>query len=136
MAAVGLTRSTTIDVIDELVRRGLLRELPNARAAGEYRKGRPARRFELRADAAAIVGIDAGRGHSLSTVADLRGATLVRGTSTSTPTHDSPDKRRALAAMALDGALAAAGLTRADVIALCIGVPAPVNAAGISPPHP
>lgn len=32
--SVGLTRSTTIDVIDELVARGLLSELPNARAAG------------------------------------------------------------------------------------------------------
>ena len=51
MRAVGLTRSTTIDVIEELVVRGLLRELPNARAVGDYQKGRPARRFELRADA-------------------------------------------------------------------------------------
>ena len=45
MAAVGLTRSTTIDVIDDLVERRILRELPNARAAGDYSKGRPARRF-------------------------------------------------------------------------------------------
>ena len=59
MAAVGLTRSTTIDVLDELVEHGIIRELPNARAAGEYRKGRPARRFELRSDAALILGIDA-----------------------------------------------------------------------------
>lgn len=135
MGRVGLTRSTTIDVIDELVHRGLLRELPNARAGGEYRKGRPSRRFELRADAGAVVGIDAGRGHLITTVADLRGATLVRRNLDLDPENDAPDTRRALAATALDGALTAAGLTRSDVIALCIGVPAPVNAAGISPPH-
>src|SRR5687768_980110 len=73
MSAVGLTRSTTIDVLDELVDFGLLHELPNARAGGEYQKGRPARRFELRADAAVVVGIDAGRLHITTSVADLRG---------------------------------------------------------------
>ena len=133
---VGLTRSTTIDVIDELVRRGLLRELPNARAGGEYRKGRPSRRFELRADAGAVVGIDAGRGHLIATVADLRGATLVRTQPRPRlPRTTLPTRAARCAAAALDGALEAAGLTRADVIALCIGVPAPVDAAGTSPPH-
>ena len=135
MADVGLTRSTTIDVIDELVRRGLLRELPNARAVAEYRKGRPSRRFELRADAGAVVGIDAGRAHLIATIADLRGATLVRHRVDLDPEDDAPDVRRALAGEALDSALTAAGLTRADVIALCVGVPAPVDGAGASPPH-
>ena len=135
MARVGLTRSTTIDVIDELVGRGLLRELPNARAAGEYSKGRPSRRFELRADAGAVVGIDAGRAHLITTVADLRGATLVRERVDLDPENDAPEVRRARVAQALDGALSAAGLTRGQVTALCIGVPAPVDAAGGSPPH-
>jgi hypothetical protein len=44
MAATGLTRTTTIDALDDLVGSGLLRELPNARAAGQYRMGRPSRR--------------------------------------------------------------------------------------------
>ena len=74
--------------------------------------------------------------HLITTVADLRGATLVRRNLDLDPENDAPDTRRALAATALDGALTAAGLTRSDVIALCIGVPAPVNAAGTSPPHP
>ena len=73
MGAVGLTRSTTIDVIEELVALDLLRELPNARAVGDYQKGRPARRFELCADAAVVVGIDVGPDHILTAVADLRG---------------------------------------------------------------
>ncbi|SFR89851.1 Sugar kinase of the NBD/HSP70 family, may contain an N-terminal HTH domain [Microbacterium sp. cf046] len=135
MAGVGLTRSTTIDVIDELVHRGLLRELPNARAAGDYHKGRPSRRFELRADAGAVVGIDVGRGHLITTVADLRGRTLVRQHIDLDPENDGGDVRRALAERALDAALTTAGRSRADAIALCVGVPAPVNAAGESPPH-
>jgi predicted NBD/HSP70 family sugar kinase len=135
MARVGLTRSTTIDVMDELVGRRLLRELPNSRATGEYSKGRPSRRFELRADAGAVVGIDAGRAHLITTIADLRGATLVRERIDLDPDNDAPEVRRAQAGEALDGALSTAGLTRGQVTALCIGVPAPVNAAGASPPH-
>ncbi|GAA1954553.1 ROK family protein [Microbacterium deminutum] len=136
MAAVGLTRSTSIDVIDELVDRGILRELPNARVAGDYRKGRPARRFELRADAAAIVGVDAGRAHVTVIVADLRGDDIVRVHVDLDSTHDSAPERRDAVAAAIDGALDGAGLGRADVVAVCVGVPAPVDADGVSPAHP
>ncbi len=135
MAAVGLTRSTTIDVIEELVALGLLRELPNARAVGDYQKGRPARRFELRADAAVVVGIDVGPDHILTAVADLRGEILALEHTATDLDHDSPDERRAAATSAVDDALRAAGCTRDDVLALCAGVPAPVDSAGASPPH-
>jgi len=135
MTAVGLTRSTTIDVLDELVTLGLLRELPNAREGGEYRKGRPARRFELKGDAAIVVGTDAGRAHITTVVADLRGNELAREHVTLDPEHDSEDERRAFAMAAVDGALDAAGRTRQDVLAICVGVPAPVDRDGNSPPH-
>lgn len=135
MAAVGLTRSTTIDVMEELVEAGLLDELENARAVGGYRKGRPARRFRLRADAAVVVGIDLAPDHILTAVADLRGEVLVRRASQTDLAHDSPDERRAAAASAVDEALHAAGRTRADVLSLCAGVPAPVDARGSSPAH-
>jgi len=135
MGAVGLTRSTTIDVIEELVELGLLRELPNARAVGEYQKGRPARRFELRTDAAVVVGVDVGPDHILTAVADLRGEILARTHADTDLDHDAPDERRAAAASAVDDALRAAGVARADVLALCAAVPAPVDSAGASPPH-
>ncbi len=135
MAAVGLTRSTTIDVIEELVGLELLRELPNARAVGEYQKGRPARRFELAADSAVVVGIDVGPDHILTSVADLRGHTLALERTDTDLSHDSPEERRAAATAAVEGALAAAGRPRTDVLALCAAVPAPVDAAGASPPH-
>ena len=136
MGAVGLTRSTTIDVLDELVERGIIRELANARAAGEYQKGRPARRFELRADAAAIVGIDAGRAHVTVTVADLRGRPLIRTHRALDTARDSAPERRAHVGSAVDEALAASGLTGTQIGAICIGVPAPVDAHNTSPPHP
>src|SRR3954469_21907039 len=60
MAATGLTRSTVIGVCDELVDKGWLALLDDARAFGDYRKGRPARRYALRAEAAYVVGVDAG----------------------------------------------------------------------------
>ena len=135
MGAVGLTRSTTIDVIEELVALDLLRELPNARAVGDYQKGRPARRFELCADAAVVVGIDVGPDHILTAVADLHGDILARVHTDTDLDHDSPEERRAAASSAVDGALRAAGVAREDVLALCAGVPAPVDAAGASPPH-
>ena len=43
MVTTTLTRSTAIDAIDTLVDAAVLRELPNARVAGSYRAGRPAR---------------------------------------------------------------------------------------------
>ena len=73
MTATGLTRSTVIVVCDELVRQGWLAELGDARAVGDYTKGRPARRYALRDLAGVVVGIDAGYEHIAATVADLRG---------------------------------------------------------------
>lgn len=135
MAAVGLTRSTTIDVMDELVERGVLRELENARAAGDYSKGRPSRRFELRADAAAIIGVDAGRAHVTVIVADLRGVAIVRTQTSLDVTHDSEAERQQAVAGAIDVAIDRAGLSRSDIVAVCVGVPAPVDPQGASPPH-
>jgi predicted NBD/HSP70 family sugar kinase len=135
MTATGLTRTTTIDALDELIGAGLLRELANARAAGEYRKGRPARRFEFRADAAAVIGMDAGRAHLTTTVADLAGRTLATDTTALDVTHDAPDERRAAILSAIDSTLAAARKSRAGVLAICVGVPAPVDSHGRSPQH-
>lgn len=135
MAAVALTRSTTIDVLDELVARGLLVEMPNARAVGEYSKGRPARRFALRADSGLVVGIDAGRGHVTATVADLRGTPVASSRLSIDPERDSPERRRRAAEKVVDATLTRAHAARADLVAVCVGVPAPVDRAGRSPVH-
>lgn len=135
LGAVGLSRSTTIEAIDDLVDLGLVRELANARAGGEYRKGRPSRRFELRADAAVVVGVDAGQGHIVTTVADLRGRPLATRTDVVGADDGSAARRRVLVEEAIDAALAEAGQRRDDVLSVCVGVPAPVDSAGCSPAH-
>lgn len=135
ISAIGLTRSTSIAAIEELMARGLVVELPDARAAGEYRNGRPARRFELRDTAAVVVGMDVGRSHLTTIVADLRGRRLAADTVDADPEW-APEVRRATVLGAYDAALVAAGFTADDVLAACIGVAAPVDRHGRSPDHP
>ena len=135
MLATGLTRSTTIEALEALRELDLVSELPNAREAGDYRKGRPARRFALRDDAAVLVGVDAGNSHVAVTVTDLRSQTLLHRRTTLAVDGDDAHGRRHLISALIDEALAAAGRDRDDVISLCIGVPAPVDAAGRSPQH-
>lgn len=140
IASTGLTRSTVIGVCDELVNKGWLDELSDARAGGEYSKGRPARRYALRDQAAVVVGLDAGYERMSATVADLRGRPLARA-NVDIPAL-SPQTigrladvatRRALARSVFDDALAASGVAPTAVLAVTIGVPAPVDAAGLSP---
>lgn len=135
MAATSLTRSTTIDAIDTLVGADVLRELPNARAAGTYRAGRPSRRFVLSPDLGVVIGVDAGDAHLAVTVADLLDQTLVHHRVEFEPSQ-SVDERRATILERLADALAEAGVARDRVLAVCVGVAAPVNRDGISPPHP
>lgn len=133
MPAVGLTRSTTIDAIDELIDRGLVREMPNAREGGDYRKGRPSRRFSLAGDAGVILGVDAGRAHIVVHVADLAGGTRARVTTAIGAADDTADGRRRAFGAAIEQALAEAGVDRSRVVAACAGVPAPVDESGRSP---
>jgi len=135
MAATSLTRSTAIDAIDTLVGADVLRELPNARAAGSYRSGRPARRFTLSSDLGVVIGIDAGDTHLAVTVADPLDRTLVHHR-VEVDSTQSADERRATIVEQLHAALEESGARRDHVLALCVGVAAPVNRDGISPPHP
>lgn len=135
MAATSLTRSTAIDGIDTLVDAGVLRELPNARAAGSYRAGRPARRFMLASDLGVVVGVDAGDNHVAVTVADLLDRTIVHHR-TDIDSTESASARRATIFDQMERALAEADVARDAILAICVGVAAPVNRAGISPPHP
>lgn len=135
MRATGLTRATTIAALDELIEIGLLRELPNARTTDDYRKGRPSRRFELRSDAGVIMGMDAGRSHLTTTLADLRGSTIATETVALDASHDSPGERRTAISSAIESVLRAAGERIDRVLAVCVGVPAPVDFHGRSPHH-
>ncbi|QHC66097.1 ROK family protein [Rathayibacter sp. VKM Ac-2759] len=129
----GLTRSTVIAVCDDLIELGWIQELENQRAAGDYVKGRPARRYALRRDAGVVVGVDAGQ-HSVGVfVADLLGETLARRTEH--VAHEDVTRRSRLADIerVLDRTLAEAGIADSGVLAITFGVPAPVDALGRSP---
>jgi predicted NBD/HSP70 family sugar kinase len=143
IAATGLTRATVIAVCSDLVGSGWLAELDNARSdrsTGDYRTGRPARRYSLRKEAAVVVGVDAGYDHMSAIVADLRGHTLGRASVTiSALTPQSigrladADRRRALVRSVVRDGLQSANVQPERVLALTVGVPAPVDNAGESP---
>ena len=135
MRSASLTRSTTIEAIDTLVDVAVLRELPNARDAGEYRAGRPARRFELRRDLGVVIGMDAGDTHVTVEVAELGGAVRVHERSDLHPSQ-SVDERQDAILRSLTSALDTADVARDRVLAICAGVAAPVTRRGASPPHP
>ncbi len=135
MDAVGVTRSTAISATERLVGIGLLHELPNARDAGEYRMGRPARRFGFRADSGVTIGVDAGRSHLAVEVADLAGRKIHVQRWSLDPDDASQLSRRRRISEAVDQALTDAGSGRHEVVAICVGVPAPVDKHGRSPRH-
>ncbi|SMH46523.1 Sugar kinase of the NBD/HSP70 family, may contain an N-terminal HTH domain [Rathayibacter oskolensis] len=132
----GLTRSTVIAVCDDLIELGWIEELANQRAAGDYIKGRPARRYALRREAGVVVGVDAGQ-HSVGVfVADLLGDPLARHVEPVDHEHVEdvpPERRLADIERILDRTLAQAGVADSEVLAITFGVPAPVDARGRSP---
>lgn len=133
MESTGLTRATVLSLCNELVRLGWLRELDDSRQAGQHSKGRPARRQSLDTRAGYLVGIDADRDQVSACVADLRGrvrSEVARAVNDS----DSPSTRLSAVQDALDSACARAGLSPDEVLVVVVGVPAPTDAHGSSPP--
>jgi predicted NBD/HSP70 family sugar kinase len=125
----GLTRSTAIGVSGDLVEHGWLRELENQRANGNgYSMGRPARRYSLNVEAGCFVGVDAGEHSTRVIVADLRGDELAHR---ECALEGEPASRVAHVEQCVDEVLASLGSP--NVLAVTIGVPAPVDAAGRSP---
>ncbi|MCZ2261821.1 MULTISPECIES: ROK family transcriptional regulator [unclassified Isoptericola] len=126
MAATGLARSTVLALCRELMDRGWLVALDDARAAGAYTKGRPALRYAFRPDAALVVGVDAGQHRVSAAVADLHGRVLAEEAVRVDPASDA-DARRATVRDAVDAAVARSGRDGRAVVAAVLGVPAPVG---------
>ncbi|TLM85946.1 ROK family protein [Pseudarthrobacter sp. NamE5] len=130
MAATGLSRATVISICDELVRLGWLRELENQRIAEEYLKGRPARRFVFDDGAATVLGIDIGANKITAIVADMAGKALSRVTmpfrAYNLPAAERADVLDRITAEALEKAAVSAD----SVLAVSVGVAAPVSREG------
>lgn len=131
MAATGLTRATVLGLCDELVAQGWIEEVGDSREAGQYSKGRPARRYRMRERAGCIVGVDAGQHTVTAIVAELRGNILARAGQA----IDGEDGhiRRSAVRGTVDRALAEAGVRPEEVFLVVVGVPAPVDEQGRSP---
>ncbi|GGK92460.1 putative NBD/HSP70 family sugar kinase [Curtobacterium luteum] len=133
IGATGLTRSTVLAACGELVQLGWLRALDDARAAGEYHKGRPARRYALDDRAGVVVGVDAGQHRVSVAVADLRGTVVGRAVASLGETGLDVDVRLGAVRDAVASAVADAGVDPDRVLVVVVGIPAPVDGRGVSP---
>ncbi len=132
ISSIGLTRTTVLTIFDELVRAGWLAEIEDSRAAGEYSKGRPARRYALSPHAGIVVGIDAGDHRLKVCAASLRGEQLARRERTESRDATAEQRRQSLQELVSD-VLDDAGRSRGEILQTVIGVPAPVDLDGRSP---
>ena len=128
--ATGLSRATVHDVCDELIERGWVTELESLRGGDDHRKGRPARRYAFDARAGVVVGVDAGQHRISASVTDLRGADLARTVLTVTPQDETVARRLSQIEEGVRAALAQAGVPLHRVLAVAVGVPAPVGRDG------
>lgn len=87
-AMTGLSRASVETLVGELEDRSIVRTT----TATTIGRGRPARRYQLRADAAILVGIDIGAHRILVHAADLSGTLLGRGERTTAPQVPARDR--------------------------------------------
>ena len=144
MAAHDLTRSTVLSALDTLIELGLVSEVDGAGDDDGSRIGRPARLFRLRGEAGLVVGIDAGDRYFTAIAADLSGEVVARSRTEVRAFFDPPGvgradadprERRTDALRVIDAVLAQAGRSRDDVVAVGVGIPAPVDRHGRTPAH-
>ncbi len=132
MEGTGLTRATVLSVCRDLAAAGWFEEVADARAAGNYAKGRPALRYVFRPDAAYVIACDADEDDFTVVVTDLHGVELVRIHRNIGATRTA-DTRRQLLLDLVDEALSLADVAPERVSAIVIAVPAPVDPDGESP---
>ena len=133
MAVTGLTRATVLGVCDGLVDAGWLEEVDDSHTAGRTLKGRPARRYQLREAAGVVVGLDAGESYFTTIVADLRGRVLGTRRQSVDSQALGRDGRGATARELIRQTLHDIGHALDDVLITVVGVPAPIDARGMSP---
>ena len=130
MEHTGLSRVTAHAVCDDLKDMGWVRELPPSLPASSAGIGRPARTYAFDALAGLVVGIDLGVSTITGQLCDLRGQLLAEAVST-TSRHDRPGAELALDAMTLlNDLLSRRPPESGRILAIALGVPAPVNREG------
>jgi predicted NBD/HSP70 family sugar kinase len=123
--ATGLTRATVHAVCNDLISMGWVVELDPGRTS----VGRPSRRFEFNSHAGYVLGIDIGAARTTVLVSDLRGETVAK-VARSVAGVKTPGERTGIVHETVVEALAAAGVSDAEVLAAGAGVAAPVDRDG------
>lgn len=133
MEASGLTRATVLGVCAELIEAGWLEEIEDSRIAGLSHRGRPARRYRLREDAGVVVGVDAGESRFDAAACDLRGRELASAHQEHDPATLGREGRLRVVRELVDEVLARSGQEAQTPLLTVVGIPAPVDAEGLSP---
>jgi predicted NBD/HSP70 family sugar kinase len=125
----GLSRPTVSAALADLTSAGLLAQ--ESTVATRPAGGRPASVFRLAREAGLAVGIDIGRRHIRVAVADLGHQVLVdHADRLDFDADDHPHPALDRAAKLVDSALANVEATRASVVGVGLGIPAPVTRSG------
>jgi glucokinase-like ROK family protein len=130
-ARTGLARSTVAQRVDALLARNLLQQSGEAPSTG----GRPAAKLVFNPRSGLALAADIGATHSRVAVSDLSGLPLAE-TSAGVDIADGPEVVLDWVEQRFDGLLAEVGATGAEVRAVGIGVPGPVQFATGRPVNP
>lgn len=133
MNATGLTRATVHGVCDDLIELGWVVEVDAKLEPGSIQKGRPARVYEFNARAGVVLGIDMGYHRVTVLVNDMRGERLAQHVERFDSDGSADDRIDTVDQCALR-ALAKAGTDAAAVLAVGVGVAAPLDAEGRTVP--
>ncbi len=120
--STGLARSTIAARVDVLLRLGLVTPFGDGTSTG----GRPPSLLAVNTGARLVAGIDLGATHARAAIADLSGVPLAEQRA-DLDIAEGPDVVLAWVVRAIEGLLATAGRSRADLVAIGIGLPGPVE---------
>ena len=130
MDATGLSRPTVHTVCDQLIELGWVTELNGRRPVNKTGTGRPARCYELNAAAGYVVGMDLGANKVTAVLADLRGDPLAEITREFSGEHAHAAERITTARRVITSLLGSAGVPNTQLLAVAIGIAAPVDDEG------
>jgi predicted NBD/HSP70 family sugar kinase len=121
----GLSRTTVSGLVSEMRQEGLIVDRPEAEG-DQHGAGRPPTLIGLGAPAGAALGIDFGKRHLAVAVADLSHTVLAEDRREMDEGFDF-GRGMDVAASMVDELLADAGLERADLIGVGVGLPGPIH---------
>lgn len=127
----GLARSTVAARVDELMRIGLVSPVADAASTG----GRPPSQFALNAGSRIVLAADLGASHATLAVTDLAGTVLARQQEP-VQIADGPEAVLGWMVDASLGLIERLGRDRAELVAIGIGVPGPVEHSTGRPTNP